>query len=325
MKYPSYVECIGDPNTTYTITLPGDTGHVYWWASKDLSVLPAHFKNVQCVIDPQKISSKIASGLQLGIAQYFMVNEHLFMADEQDRILWKPFSEYSKYVTAFFIFCHRFSTTHIFKNTVPAYPLPGKYSPYLSTRIECSAHSESLQSQKDIPIFFSGRHSVRVARRYFGRSIKQNFPDAHIHFLESGTALDRDEYVDLMIRSKIAWCPRSVWSLPDKDCNVPCGKEFDAMPLELLIVKHPLGTIESEERIAGVHYVEYKNDSSDLIEKLEYYLEHEDERKEIARNGRLWWERNCSTVARANFIMNSCLHSMGHPCKDFPCYKLMKF
>lgn len=323
MKYPNYVEEIGDPDTIYTITLPGDVDACYWWASKDLSILPAYFKNVQCVIDPSKIASRL-DNLPRKVDQYFIVNEHLFMADDRDKILYKPFPNYSKYITAFFIFSHRYSTTYIFKNTSPAYPLPGKYSPYLSVRLECDAHSKSLQSKKDIPVFFSGRHTVRVARKYFGKIIMQNFPNSHIHFLENGKFVSRDEYVDLMIRSKIAWCPRSVWSPPDRDCNIPVGQEYDAMPLELLIIKHPLGTIEAEERIAGVHFVEYKNDSSDLIEKIQYYLEHEDERKEIARNGRLWWERNCSTIARANFIMNSCLRSMGHPFKDSPCYERVK-
>lgn len=329
LKYPDVLECIGEPNTTYTITLPEDTsprGSVpHSWESRDLLVLPVYFRNVKCIIDEDKIRSRFPQSAS-EIHSFFMVNDNVFIANANDKPIRWDWIKYSEFTTAFFIFCHRFSTTFIFKDTVPAYPLPGKSAAHFSlVQLEHNAHSRSLQSEKDIPVFFSGRHSCRVARKHSGNTIKRHFPDAYIHFLETRTSLSKDEYMDTIIRAKIAWCPRSVWSPPDPECNSSIPKEFEAMGLELLLVKHPIGVIETEERIPGVHFVEIKNDSSDLIEKLQYYLEHEDERKEIAHNGRLWWERNCSTVARANFIMNSCLRSMGHPFKDLPCYERMKF
>ncbi len=328
LKYPNILECIGDPETTYTITLPEDTGPgavMCSWESRDLLVLPVYFRNVQCVVDGAKIKSRLPKTKE-HYTSFFMVNDNLFMINNNDRPVRWEWSGYSKFVTAFFIFCHRFTTTYAFKNTVPAYPLPGKSAAHFSlAQLEHNAHSRSVQNKKDISVFFSGRSFCRVARKFSGRLITNHFPDSYVHFLDSGTALSKDEYIDTIIRSQIAWCPRSVWSEPDKECNSSIPKEFEAMGLELLLVKHPIGVIETEERVPGVHFVEVKNDSSDLVEKLQYYLEHDNERKEIAHNGRLWWERNCSTIARASFILNSCLRSMGQPFKDFSCYKLMEF
>jgi len=77
------------------------------------------------------------------------------------------------------------------------------------------------------------------------------------------------------------------------------------MCLENLVIRHPIGVIETEPRIDRKHYVEIQNDDSDLLELLYYYLEHDDERKEIAHNGRLWYERNGSPTARAYHIVES--------------------
>jgi len=79
------------------------------------------------------------------------------------------------------------------------------------------------------------------------------------------------------------------------------------MALECCIFRHPNNLIEVEPRISGVHYVEIdENTHADLIPKINYYLEHEKERKEIAHNGRLWYERNGTAIARAKKIFEDC-------------------
>ena len=42
---------------------------------------------------------------------------------------------------------------------------------------------------------------------------------------------------------------------------------------------------------AGVHYIEVKDDYSDLVEKMHYYLEHEDKTLEIIANANAWVEQ----------------------------------
>ncbi len=42
---------------------------------------------------------------------------------------------------------------------------------------------------------------------------------------------------------------------------------------------------------AGIHFIEVKDDFSDLIEKMDYYTEHEDEALEIIKNANQWVEQ----------------------------------
>lgn len=42
---------------------------------------------------------------------------------------------------------------------------------------------------------------------------------------------------------------------------------------------------------AGVHFVQVKDDFSDLDEKMDYYLEHPDEAEEIIQNAHRWVEQ----------------------------------
>jgi len=231
------------------------------------------------------------------------------MVDTRDRILndyehWIPY--FSSFCSAFFISSLRTSTMFIFDNCkVPFFPCPLKTGSRIPFHYVEYIHGKD--NKKDIPVFFNGRAIVRVARRFFGNLIIKSIPGSYIKFLDDGIALSGHEYVDMMSKSKISWCPRSIWSDPNRDCNTTIGKEIEAMCLESMVLKQPLGVIETEERIPGIHFVEYKNDSSDLIEKIEYYLEHEEKRKEIARNGRLWWERNCSPISRSVYMFNKAI------------------
>ena len=87
------------------------------------------------------------------------------------------------------------------------------------------------------------------------------------------------------------------------------SREIDAMCLEVMIMRPPNGLIETEPRLPGVHFAEVTNDHADLVDKMKYYLDHDEERKKIAYNGRLWYERNATIIARANHIFK-CVKSV---------------
>lgn len=87
------------------------------------------------------------------------------------------------------------------------------------------------------------------------------------------------------------------------------------MCAQSLVLRHPLHVKEQERRIPGVHFVEMSIEEPEMIETIRYYLAHDEERKEIAYNGRLWYERNWSPIAQAYFIMNRCLEVMKEPHK----------
>lgn len=315
ITYEDSLSFFGNKDEEYTIILPENKTFLAWY-TLDMLVLPAYYKNVECFVDSQKIISKLENA-NSPPESFFLVNDNLFLTHIDDCPInnWKHWVPYhSKYCTAFFVFALRHSTSFIFDDCpIPVFPFPNTSGHHIDKPYIEYCHG--LKRKKDIPIFFNGRSFVRVARKGVGNMILEAFPESHIKFLDSGEVLSSRDYIDLMSRSKITWSPRSVWSEPDRDCNLPPQREFEAMCLESMVIKHPNGKYESEERIPGMHFVEYNNDNTDLIEKLHYYLDHDDERNEIAHNGRLWWERNCTPLSRSSFILKSCLQAMGDLCE----------
>lgn len=297
--------------------------------------LPVYYENISVVSDNNLLDPYITKILEnpprmanknSAREAFFVIDDHLFMIVDTDHPYknaenWVPY--YSQFVSGFFVSCPRYSTSYIFDNCeVPVFCLgisPDIMIP--ASFLEHDAHSISVTCEKTISVFFQGRFSTRIRRKDFGELINKEIANSHIR--NSGThPLSGIEYVKEMCKAKIAWCPRSHSSPPDHDCNSVPSKEGDAMCLELLVVKQSIGQPEVEKRIPGVHFVQYNNDGSDLIEKLRYYLEHEDERKEIAHNGRLWWERNCSTFSRAKGIFDSCFKAIygGNSDESIECY-----
>jgi len=203
----------------------------------------------------------------------------------------------------------RSSTQFIFDDCpIPVYPLPGRPDTTISL---CDLEAVGRSGMtKDIPLFFHGRTWVRLARLGISHVIEEKIPGCHIGFTDRGDFVTSSEYINLLSRAKIAWCPRSCWSYPDKECNGSTGREVEAMCVESMVLKHSIGTTEVEKREPGVHFVQIGNQNEDIIEKIQYYLEHDDERKEIAHNGKLYFERNLSMAARMRYILNKCLESM---------------
>jgi len=312
MPYTDDLSAIGNKDIQYKIIISENTDYMAWY-SRDLLALPVYYKNVECIVDHEAIVKRVPKNTMYDASFYFLVNDQLFFIHHTDCpiIHWEKWIPHeSQFCTAFFILALRHSTNFIFENcSVPVFPFISKFGTHVSPNYIEHCHASDIE--KDLDVFFSGRASIRPARKYSGQSVLATFPNSCIQFIDQGTAFEAQEYVDLMSRTKIAWCPRSMWSEPDHECNCPVGREYEAMCSEAMVMKHSIGIIESEERTPGVHFVECKNDDTDLVEKLSYYLEHDEERKTIARNGRLWWERNGSVRGRSSFIMKCCLQAMG--------------
>ncbi len=250
---------------------------------------------------------------------FFMVDDNLFMIVDCDRpvkhhVTWVPHYQ-NQGVKAYFIDHDRRSTRFIFKDC----PIPVihfccviHHSAMPTNYYNTIGHEESMNTEKDISVFFSGKCSHRRIRGRYAKVIGRSIPNCSIkdtsykygptdHLLSNSM-----EYINKLKRSKIAWCPRTVFSQPDPECNSVTIREFEAMALEVLVAKSINGVVEPEPRIPGVHYVDFNNGNTDLLDVLNYYLEHEDERKSIAHNGYLWWKRNASELARAkNFMSRS--------------------
>lgn len=304
-KYPNYLDHMGQ-DVPYNITIP-TTINLNHWYLVDLLSLPIYYRNITCVVDNDKLVKRTK---RKDVANYFLVNDHVFCILIRDRYTEQQIHSLAEGTSAIFVSCLRHSLVDVFDRcNVPVYPMPYKSGSHLSL---ADFENYYEPTEKDISVFFSGRHAVRPSRIGHAKWIITSIPDSVIYFLTEGIeALSSTEYLSYMRRAKIAWCPRSVWALPDKDCNSVTVKEVEAMRCGAMVLKPPIGVKEPAERIQGTHFTEYKNDGSDLLEKINYYLEHDEERKEIAHNGRLWWEKNCTLLARASFYLRSCLKAMG--------------
>ena len=86
----------------------------------------------------------------------------------------------------------------------------------------------------------------------------------------------QDQYYAEMRRSRICVSPLGYGEI--------CWRDFETILCGCLMIKPDMGHIRTEPDIfiEGETYVPIRWDYADLVEKCEYYLEHEDERRRIA-------------------------------------------
>lgn len=91
--------------------------------------------------------------------------------------------------------------------------------------------------------------------------------------------VSRRQFMNEMVQSKICFSPFGYGEV--------CWRDFEALSVGALLIKPDVSHIElaSPLMVAGESYVPLRWDSSDLPEKIEYFLKNEAEREEIARNG----------------------------------------
>ena len=315
---------------SYTITLP----HLRWCSSdcskrirnitRCLWTLPMINKWVTVQYDdgsrkepPREVNKhKCLSNGNGKYASFFWVNEHVFMIVDADRPT-KNYKAWTSYyedqgVAGFFVFCNRKSTQFIFENcSIPVFPC--NFPPYYQFPQDTleEAHANLLEREKNISVFYRGKPKHNDIRVKWAKVIQDTIPNAHsINNSKgdnTGQGIKIPEYVDLMSRAKIAWIPKSCLCPPYEHENVSIARDAEAMCLEALVLRNPLSEIQRVPKLPGVHYVEYAEDCSDLIDKIRYYLEHEDERKQITTNARIYYERYGSPLGRAKLIFKDCL------------------
>lgn len=315
---------IGDPSKEYTIYIVDhrqcglENWQVYGWSS-GLHAAIVDVVNCKIIVDHDRIVKHVPSPVMIcnknhAVPNFFMINDHLFMFVNADcpeifQDQWIP--HYGSVCSAFFVLQLRESYLDLFKQyDTPAFPLPMKFHP---TVPRAYMEMKSRQNpKKDIPVFFSGRTNTRPRRSVGIEKIKRHFPGSFLH-VSNNRIISYQEYCDLLCRAKIVWCPRSVCCPGHEEENGITSKENEAMCVESMVLRHALHVKEQEPRIPGIHFVEMEVKESDMLEKVQYYLDHDDEREEIAYNGRLWYERNWAPTPQAHFIVNRCLEAMGEP------------
>jgi len=107
------------------------------------------------------------------------------------------------------------------------------------------------------------------------------------------------EYMKAIAASKIVWCPPGG--------RPKTHREIEAMCCEVAVLMPEQHIVEPEILKPDVHFICVNPDYSDAVRKCNYYLENEDKLREVAHNGRMWYERNASDYARARYILKNCI------------------
>jgi Glycosyl transferases group 1 len=100
--------------------------------------------------------------------------------------------------------------------------------------------------------------------------------DSRYRVLVPTHRVPQDQYYSEMRRSRICVSPLGYGEI--------CWRDFETILCGCLMIKPEMGHIRTEPDvfIAGETYVPIRWDYGDLVEKCEYYLQHEDERRRIA-------------------------------------------
>ena len=238
------------------------------------------------------------------VSCFFIVNGYLFMIDHGERTGRRAAWQIAKYVTKdelAGIFVEQLDEgLDLEECKCPIFPLSyGIKQPEIWIN-QHLYHDLGLNSEKKYSVSFMGK--LDRHRKSWGK-ILNKIPDSKIVHKGNNQRMEFDEYMQEITASHICWCPPG---------NRPkTHREVEAMCCEVAVMMPRQAIVETEPLIPNIHYIEVAPDHHDVADKCNYYLQHLSELKEIAHNGRLWFERNTSDSARAHYMYKSCLHAIG--------------
>jgi spore maturation protein CgeB len=162
---------------------------------------------------------------------------------------------------------------------------------YLPWSVDTNKHyKQNIKKNIDVAAIFQAHRRIHPERLKLKKLIKKMGMNSFV-----GTAWFED-YVQKINESKI---------FVSANVKFPrlSGKYYEVLACgTFFLTTRP----EDLERLGfknGEHLVLYKDDFSDLKDKIDYFLEHEDEREEIAKNGMDFVRKNHSSEVRVRELM----------------------
>lgn len=234
---------------------------------------------------------------------FFMVNGHLFMIDHGEKIgnraPWTLGCLVGQDKLCGIFIEQMDENLDTSKSNVPVFPLSyGAKQPSLWLN-QAEYHQLGVREDKQYSVHFIGNFTTNKSDRNRQAELLSSIPKSKIEHRNNSKRLEFDAYMKDLASSYMVWCPPGG--------RPKTHREVEAMCCEVAVVMPKQNIQEQEKLIPEVHYICIRDDYKNVVEKINYYLENKDLLAEVAKNGRLWFERNSSESARAKYILRTCL------------------
>lgn len=236
---------------------------------------------------------------------FFIINDHLFMIDHGEHIGNRAAWLIGKHVTPdqlTGIFVEQMDIgLDISKSKIPIMPLTyGTKQPKLWIN-QGMYHDLGINGPKKYSVHFIGNFGTNNSRKLCASKLSV-IPGAKIEDRNNSHRLTFDEYMRDIAAAQIVWCPPGG--------RPKTHREIEAMCCEVAVMMPQQNINEPEMLRPDVDYICIKQDHSDAANKAKYYLDNLASLAAIARNGRMWYERNASDNARAKYILDKSLEAI---------------
>ena len=156
-----------------------------------------------------------------------------------------------------------------------------------------------LRNRRDYTFDVNGRFGLSYAREIREKAVKILSTQDKFTFQGGMTMVSYLEFLKEIARSKIC--------IDMPGLGPFCFRLINYMAIGSCVIAYPHKAILHSPLIDRKHIVYCKEDFSDLNELCEYYLEHNDEREEIAKNARTFFDLNLHKDNLVKYYLRTCL------------------
>lgn len=180
--------------------------------------------------------------------------------------------------------------------------VPGGYVPDGKRLYRHLNKLRKLRDQKDYRFDVNGRFGLDYSREIREKAVKTLQAQNKFQFEGGMNPVPYSAFLKEITMSKVCI------DLPG--LGDFCFRLMNYMAIGSCVIAFPHRTRLHVPLVDRKHIVYCKEDFSDLIELCEYYLEHVDEREEIARNAREFFDMNLHKDNLTRYYLRTCLNQL---------------